>query len=379
MRQSLLVAGLLSLSLPLWAQVSLVHVTSCGEQTFPSATCTIPATGSGNLIVVGIQLGGGLSTSTTITRVTDNVGNVYAEAGPAKAINTSGGYVDDIWYAKNSVPGATTLTITPNISVSGAGAVIWEFSGIDPSAPLDQTAVLNDQSASTTVSAPPVTTSSSGVVIGITHVQNHVTGMASGNAFINDSTLKGNGWAHLITSAAGTYSAVWLQNSAGIYDSSTVSFKGAGSGPVNACDLATPYGTVDTSDVNASINMALGTSPCTANVAGAGVCNVVVVQRVVNASLPGGTCLTGSGPVSHSATLNWAISVSPNIAGYNVYRGGVSGGPYTKLTSSLVTGTSYTDSTVQSGQTYYYVTTAVDTSSAESTYSNQVTAVIPTP
>jgi fibronectin type 3 domain-containing protein len=39
----------------------------------------------------------------------------------------------------------------------------------------------------------------------------------------------------------------------------------------------------------------------------------------------------------------------------------------------------YSDSTVQSGKTYYYVTTAVDSSGAESSYSSQVQAVIPFP
>jgi fibronectin type 3 domain-containing protein len=71
-------------------------------------------------------------------------------------------------------------------------------------------------------------------------------------------------------------------------------------------------------------------------------------------------------------------SVSSNVAGYNVYRATTSGGPYTKLNPSAVTGVTYTDSTVQSGRTYYYVTTAVDSSSHESAFSNQATAIIPT-
>ena len=39
----------------------------------------------------------------------------------------------------------------------------------------------------------------------------------------------------------------------------------------------------------------------------------------------------------------------------------------------------YVDFVVVSGQTYYYVVTAVDTTGLESEDSNQVTAVIPTP
>ena len=41
--------------------------------------------------------------------------------------------------------------------------------------------------------------------------------------------------------------------------------------------------------------------------------------------------------------------------------------------------TAYDDSSVAAGQTYYYVTTAVDGTGTESTYSNQVKAAIPTP
>jgi hypothetical protein len=142
---------------------------------------------------------------------------------------------------------------------------------------------------------------------------------------------------------------------------------------LNACDLNAD-GVVDSTDVHLASNMALGTALCTAKVVGKGVCNVVVVQRIANAAL-GGACVTGS---IHSATLNWTASTS-TVVGYNVYRRGSAGGPYTKLNSSLVTGVTYTDSTVQAGQTYYYVTTAVDSSNNESVYSNSATALIPSP
>ena len=74
--------------------------------------------------------------------------------------------------------------------------------------------------------------------------------------------------------------------------------------------------------------------------------------------------------------LSWGASTS-SVAGYNVYRSATSGGPYTKINSSLVTRTKYTDSNVQAGQTYYYVTTAVSFSDIESRYSNQTKAAIP--
>jgi hypothetical protein len=55
----------------------------------------------------------------------------------------------------------------------------------------------------------------------------------------------------------------------------------------------------------------------------------------------------------------------------------VSGSSYTMLNASLVAVLNYTDATVVSGTTYYYVTTAVDSSGNESAYSDQVSAPIP--
>jgi fibronectin type 3 domain-containing protein len=90
--------------------------------------------------------------------------------------------------------------------------------------------------------------------------------------------------------------------------------------------------------------------------------------------------LTGNGvaPSSHSAALTWTDG-SSGITGYNVYRGSVSGGPYSKINSALDANTAYTDDSVLAGQTYYYVTTAVDGSGGESGYSNEAQAVIPSP
>ncbi len=87
---------------------------------------------------------------------------------------------------------------------------------------------------------------------------------------------------------------------------------------------------------------------------------------------------TGTTPVAHSVSLMWTASTS-TVAGYNVYRGTQSGGPYSKITPSVDPGTNFTDGSVQSGAQYYYVVTAVDSSNLESAYSNEAAAVIPTP
>ncbi|MGA7379252.1 MAG: hypothetical protein WBX03_00245 [Terriglobales bacterium] len=96
------------------------------------------------------------------------------------------------------------------------------------------------------------------------------------------------------------------------------------------------------------------------------------------ATSPVGETLNGDGSQAgvHTVALTWDASTS-TVIGYNVYRGTQSGGPYQRLTSSPQPDTSYTDSTVLTGTTYYYVATAVDSNHSESVYSNQTQAVVP--
>ena len=89
--------------------------------------------------------------------------------------------------------------------------------------------------------------------------------------------------------------------------------------------------------------------------------------------------LSGNGStVQHTVAVNWGASTS-SVSGYNVYRGTVSGGPYSKINPSLISGLTISDNTVNSGATYYYVVTAVAADGTESSFSNQVQAVIPNP
>jgi len=96
---------------------------------------------------------------------------------------------------------------------------------------------------------------------------------------------------------------------------------------------------------------------------------------------PNAEALSGTGvaPIQHSVDLNWQASGTPGVVGYCVYRGTVSGGPYQEITTSPDPGLSYSDGTVQSGQTYYYVVTAEDNSGLESGHSNEVPVTVPTP
>jgi HYDIN/CFA65/VesB family protein/ASPM-SPD-2-Hydin domain-containing protein len=104
--------------------------------------------------------------------------------------------------------------------------------------------------------------------------------------------------------------------------------------------------------------------------------SITVSSNATNSPLK--ISLSGGGPLSaaHSVALTWTAS-SSSVAGYNVYRSQVSGGPYAKLDSSIVSSNSYTDLSVQAGLTYYYVLTSVSSGGMESSKSSQVSVTVP--
>ena len=99
----------------------------------------------------------------------------------------------------------------------------------------------------------------------------------------------------------------------------------------------------------------------------------VQAQPVLFPSVP-----TGLSPIpgNNQVILSW--NVSPGATSYKVKRSIVRGGPYT-IVASGVTNTTYTDTSVSNGTTYYYVVSAVNLSgeSANSTEVQATPALLP--
>ena len=57
--------------------------------------------------------------------------------------------------------------------------------------------------------------------------------------------------------------------------------------------------------------------------------------------------------------LNWTASTEPTVTGYHVYRAPYANAPFTRLTTTPVTGTTYTDTTASSGSSYVYMVRAI--------------------
>lgn len=187
----------------------------------PLTNLTIPGTGSGNLIAVAVMFNG----TTSVSSISDNAGNTYVSAG---AHAKQGIMSTEIWYAVNSVPGATTITPTFVGSPTHVEVSEWEVSGLSTAAPDAKNASSGTISADNTA-GPAVTTTQVGdfIISVMFAASTNLTSITSGNEFTDDFTTDGNGWARITssTSTAGTHQASWYTASpSGPYCASTAAF-----------------------------------------------------------------------------------------------------------------------------------------------------------
>jgi hypothetical protein len=200
---------------PAWA---MVHKTSkAGAIT----SITIPATGSGHLIAVALMFNGG----TSVTSISDNVGNSYVSAG---ARTGSGANSVEIWYAQNSIAGATLIAPSFVRQPTSLEIATWEVSGVLSLPPDATNTVVGTVTLNNTPGAPVTTTQAGDFMVSVLFALNTIfTSISTGNEFTNDFTNFGNGWAHITSNAssAGTHQASWFTSSpTGTYCSSTVAF-----------------------------------------------------------------------------------------------------------------------------------------------------------
>jgi len=162
----------------------------------------------------------------------------------------------------------------------------------------------------------------------------------------------------------------------------SVTLTNAGNSSVTISNVTVAGAGFNASGVSSGLILAPGqTASLTATFAPSGAGSVTgkvsVASNATNS--PDSISLSGTGvaaSVNHSVSLSWSPSTS-TVVGYNTYSAAQSGGPYTKLTGAPVAATSYTDSAVQAGQTYYFVITSVDSSNQESAFSSEVSALVP--
>jgi hypothetical protein len=304
----------------------------------PNSPMTIALTGTGTQPEIGA-----IPSSAPFGNVT--VGNTNSQT-----ITLTNGGTANLTIAQGSVSGngfkitglSTPLTIPPGINATfnavftptGAGKVTGSIS------------LANDAPSS------PYTIALSGT--GVTQTQ-LLTFNVSSLSFGNVNVGSNSSLAATLTNTGNSSVTISSSNTAGV--GFTVS--GVSSG--------------ESLNPNQSIPVTVQFAP---SAAGAVNGNLTIVSSATDS--PTSIGLTGAGTQqAQTVALGWTASTS-SVIGYNVYRGTTTGGPYSsKLTSSPVASTQFTDTGVQSGQTYYYVVTSVNSSDVESVYSGQATATIP--
>ncbi len=260
-----------------------------------------------------------------------------------------------------SNPGSATLTIT-QAALTGAG---FGLSGL--TLPLS---LAPAQSASFTVSFAP---STAGSVTGSLALTSNAP--TSPTAI----SLSGSGVTATLQLSASPTTLSFGNVTVAASTTQSVTLSNTGNSSVSVSQLSVTGSSFSASGLTLPLTLAAGQSAAfnvsfSPAASGSFSGSVAVTSNSTNS--PASVSLSGSGVLTHTVSLSWLASTS-TVAGYFVYRGSVSGGPYSRLNSSAVSLTSYSDSSVLSATTYYYVTTAVDSTGAESVNSNEVAAVIP--
>jgi hypothetical protein len=191
-----------------------------------ASAITVGATGTGNLLVVGIAY----YNLTPPTSITDDAGNTYVQAVTVSA-SPDGPFGTDIWYAANSIAGATAVTVNLVGGSNQADIYFQEFSGVALSSPIDVTNTEIENSAASPNQGPTlITTNANDVLISVdTRDAQALTGVTAPWTFVTGSA-NDQGYAYYIASATGTYQAVFTPSANDKHTSVGAAFKAAVTG-----------------------------------------------------------------------------------------------------------------------------------------------------
>ncbi len=365
-RGALVLAGILAPMALLWGCSGMVSGQSTQPAPAPqtyniSGTITPVAGGSGGTVT--------LSGAASATTTTNSSGN-YTFSGLANGTYTvtpsHAGYTFNPTSLSATVSGAN-ITTGLNFTATAQGGTHSISGTISPvTGGSGATVTLSGAASATTTANSSGSYTFSGLANGMYAVTPSRTGFTF-SPIVQSVTLNGANVTGL------NFTATAVQN---FSISGTISPAAGGSGAtVTLSGAASASTTANSSGNYTFIGVANGTYTTTPSNAGY---TFTPVNRsvTINGANVSAVNFTATPQQAHSAALSWTASTS-TVSGYNVYRGTVNGGPYTPINPSLVTGLSYTDTTVLSGVTYYYVTTAMDSSGVQSVDSNQVIATIP--
>jgi len=368
-----------------------------------SAATTLKNVGTANVTLSQISLGGsGFSTSGIAAPVLVVPGesltltvnytptSTTASSGNISLVSAQGGITS---VSLSGTVSQSALTLSPgsinfgNVVTSVANTQTVQI-GNPGSAPVTVTAAnISGAGFSTSGLALPLTLSGGKTASFNVQFNPKSAGPVTGSlALVNDATnppsaiaLSGAGVAAGLTLSVNPTSVSFGNVNVGSSASRSVTVTNTGNSNVaitqeslTGANLSLSGGSAVTLSPSQSVTLTVQYSPTTA-VATAGSLAIVSNATGSPASIP--VSGTGVAQAQHTVALSWNASTS--ATGYNVYRSATSGSGYARVNSGVDGSLSYSDTSVQNGQSYYYVTTAVDASGQESAYSTEVSAVIP--
>ena len=211
------------------ATPAFVHGYAATPQT---AQSTVPVTfaaaqtaGNLNVVIVGWN-----DATATVTSVKDSKGNNYLRAG-TPVVLSSARLSQSIYYAKNiaaAAANANTVTVTFNAAAGNPDVRILEYSGLDPSNPLD--VVVGATGTSATSSSGAATTSTANdLLVGANTVQTLTTGAGANFTKRLITSPDGDIVEDRVVTATGSYSATAPLKPAGGWVMQMAAFRAAGS------------------------------------------------------------------------------------------------------------------------------------------------------
>jgi len=184
---------------------AVVQATSQASFGTANPSVSISSSTAGNTLIVLP----GMPDGTTVTSVTDNIGNSWVQVPNAYSTSAGDGFAVDIWYCANCAGGVTTVTAHFPASASFAGLIAYEVSGITTTSPLDLGAHVSEAAVSGgNCNGPSVTTSSTDFLIAAGDADHGFSGVSIPWVF-GDEAQEG----YVLNAAPGTYQPIFQAGS----------------------------------------------------------------------------------------------------------------------------------------------------------------------
>jgi fibronectin type 3 domain-containing protein len=207
--------------------VAAITYVQCNYATPQTAqtTVTVPFTAAQTAGDLDVVVVGWNDSAAAVSTVTDKSGNVYTRAAGPTAV--SGSLSQSIYYAKkiaSAAAGANAVTVTFSTSAAYPDIRILEYSGADPSNPVDVTAAASG-SSTTSKSAAATTTNATDLIFGANIVSTSTTGAGSGFTKRLLTSPDGDIAEDKMATATGSYSVTAPLSSSGPWVAQMVAFR----------------------------------------------------------------------------------------------------------------------------------------------------------